>query len=107
MILRVVLSRRRLLPKSFKSLSTIFFKGTPYYGAKTLIDNTAQWGALVVRRIIVQPTKKQTKSIFAIYSMKRDKVIRQYREVGSSKIVAGIIAREVIESGKSVGWQGV
>lgn len=33
-------------------------------------------------------------------------VTRKYREIGSSKIVAGIIASEVIESGKSDGWQG-
>ena len=31
---------------------------------------------------------------------------RKYREIGSSKQVAGIIAREIIESGKSDGWQG-
>ena len=34
-------------------------------------------------------------------------VVRKYREIGSSKMVAGIIAGEVIESGKSDGWQGV
>jgi hypothetical protein len=33
-------------------------------------------------------------------------VVRKYREMGSSKMVAGIIAGEVIESGKSDGWQG-
>ena len=33
-------------------------------------------------------------------------VVRKYREVGSAKVVAGIIASEVIESGKSDGWQG-
>ena len=31
---------------------------------------------------------------------------RKYREIGSSKQVAGIIASDVIESGKSDGWQG-
>jgi hypothetical protein len=35
-----------------------------------------------------------------------DMVVRKYRESGSSKVVAGIIASEVIESGKSIGWQG-
>lgn len=33
-------------------------------------------------------------------------IVRKYREIGSSKQVAGIIAHEVIESGKSDGWQG-
>ena len=33
-------------------------------------------------------------------------VVRKYREVGSSRMVAGIIAGEVIEFGKSDGWQG-
>ena len=33
-------------------------------------------------------------------------VVRKYREMGSSKMVEGIIANEVIESGKSDGWQG-
>ncbi len=33
-------------------------------------------------------------------------VTRKYRDLGSSKMVAGIIASEVIESGKSDGWQG-
>ncbi len=33
-------------------------------------------------------------------------VVRKYREIGSSKMVAGIIAGEVIEYGKSDGWQG-
>ena len=33
-------------------------------------------------------------------------VVRKYREIGSTKVVAGIIASEVIESGKSDGWQG-
>ena len=33
-------------------------------------------------------------------------VTRKYREIGSSKVVARIIAGEVIESGKSDGWQG-
>ena len=33
-------------------------------------------------------------------------IVRKYREIGSSKVVAGIIASEVIESGKSDGWQG-
>lgn len=33
-------------------------------------------------------------------------VARKYREIGSSKQVAGIIASEVIESGKSYGWAG-
>lgn len=33
-------------------------------------------------------------------------VVRKYREIGSPKVVAGIIAGEVIESGKSDGWQG-
>jgi hypothetical protein len=31
---------------------------------------------------------------------------RKNREIGTSKMVAGIIASEVIESGKSNGWQG-
>ena len=33
-------------------------------------------------------------------------VARIYREVGSSMVVAGIIVSEVIQSGKSDGWQG-
>ncbi len=33
-------------------------------------------------------------------------VIRKHHELGSSKMVAGIIADEDIESGKSDGWQG-
>ena len=33
-------------------------------------------------------------------------VVRKYREIGSSKMAAGIIAGEVIASGKSDGWQG-
>ena len=33
-------------------------------------------------------------------------VTRKYSDFGSSKMVAGIIASEVIESGKSDGWQG-
>ena len=33
-------------------------------------------------------------------------VVRKYLEIGSSKQVAGILASEVIESGKSDGWQG-
>ena len=33
-------------------------------------------------------------------------VVRKYREVCSSTMVAGIIASEVIKSGKSDGWQG-
>ncbi|OGW26380.1 MAG: hypothetical protein A2X59_05255 [Nitrospirae bacterium GWC2_42_7] len=33
-------------------------------------------------------------------------VARKYRENGASMVVAGIIANEVIESGKSDGWQG-
>jgi len=33
-------------------------------------------------------------------------VSRKYSDFGSSKMVAGIIAGEVIGSGKSDGWQG-
>jgi hypothetical protein len=33
-------------------------------------------------------------------------VVRKYREIGSSKMVAGIIASEIIKFGKSDGWQG-
>ena len=33
-------------------------------------------------------------------------VTRKYRDFGSSKMVAAIIASEVIASGKSDGWQG-
>ena len=33
-------------------------------------------------------------------------VARKYRDCGSSRVVAGITAGEVIESGKSDGWQG-
>lgn len=33
-------------------------------------------------------------------------VVRKYRDTGSSKMVARIIASEIIESGKSDGWQG-
>jgi len=33
-------------------------------------------------------------------------VVRRYREVCSLKMVAGIIASEVIKSSKSDGWQG-
>ena len=33
-------------------------------------------------------------------------VTRKYRDFGSLKMVAGIIASEVVVSGKSDGWQG-
>jgi len=33
-------------------------------------------------------------------------LVRKYRDCGSSNKVAGIIGSEVIESGKSDGWQG-
>ena len=38
--------------------------------------------------------------------MKLTSLTTKYHEVGSSKMVSGIIAKEVIESGKSDGWQG-
>jgi len=40
------------------------------------------------------------------YKKEADMVVRKYRDVGYSEMVAGIIAGEVVESGKSDGWQG-
>lgn len=33
-------------------------------------------------------------------------IVRKDREIGSSKMVAGLIAGKMIKSGKADGWQG-
>lgn len=45
-------------------------------------------------------------SLVNVFFPEAHMAIRKYRESGSSIVVAGIIAGEVIESGKSDGWQG-